>query len=80
MGFLDILALEDYYRPSPFNKKQKRYIRKNYRYNIHNPEFFEKVCLLSDKKCELYPDRFYQIQLKKMVYSEIEKIDSSFVN
>lgn len=80
MGFLDILALEDFYRPTPFNTKQRRYIKRHYKKDIHNPEFFESVCSLSDKKCELYPDRMYQLQLKKMIYSEISKTDESFVN
>lgn len=80
MGFIDILALEDFFRPAPFNIRQKKYIKKHYKKSIHNPEFFESVCNLSDKKCELYPDKMYQLQLKKMIYSEIAKTDHAFVN
>lgn len=72
MGFLDLFFQEDYFRPAPLNTRQEKFIRRTYKNNMDSPKFFEKVCSMSDKQCNIYPDRSYQTQLKKMVYNFID--------
>jgi hypothetical protein len=75
MGFIDLLFLEDLARPAPLNERQKKFIRRAYA-NINHPEFLEHVCGLSDKRCNYWPNKQYQIQLKKMIGQYLDTLDA----
>ena len=77
MGFLDLLTIEEGFRPSPLNEKQKRFISRAYKKNLHNPEFFYKVCEKGDNQCMKYQNKAYQILLKTMVYNWIDKLNDN---
>jgi len=74
MGFLQLMFDEEMRMPSPLNQKQLRFIQKCSDKHVHNPDFYQRICAMGDSRCNLYPDKWYQINLKKMVRTAIDNL------